>query len=91
VLVRNCKLPMQLVCSLAKNIRGSSNGRTTAFEAVYLGSNPSPRANEVIGGKRANSSARVLDENTAAMSRDAGRRARPRGGAQPEEAEADER
>ncbi len=25
-------------------IRGSSNGRTTAFEAVYLGSNPGPRA-----------------------------------------------
>jgi hypothetical protein len=24
--------------------RGSSNGRTAAFEAVYLGSNPSPRA-----------------------------------------------
>lgn len=27
-----------------KNIRGSSNGRTTVFGAVYLGSNPGPRA-----------------------------------------------
>ena len=26
------------------NIRGSSNGRTVAFEAAYLGSNPGPRA-----------------------------------------------
>ena len=25
-------------------IAGSSNGRTAAFEAVYLGSNPSPAA-----------------------------------------------
>ena len=28
-------------------IRGSSNGRTVAFEAAYRGSNPCPRANEV--------------------------------------------
>ena len=27
-----------------QNFAGSSNGRTAAFEAVYLGSNPSPAA-----------------------------------------------
>lgn len=30
---------IELLCS----VRGSSNGRTAAFEAVNLGSNPSPR------------------------------------------------
>jgi hypothetical protein len=29
------------------DVAGSSNGRTTAFEAVYLGSNPSPAANKI--------------------------------------------
>ena len=34
----------RLVCSLARSIRGSSNGRTAAFGAVNRGSNPCPRA-----------------------------------------------
>ncbi len=29
---------------MARSVRGSSNGRTTDSESVYLGSNPSPRA-----------------------------------------------
>ena len=35
--------------ALCDNIRGSSNGRTAAFEAVYPGSSPGPRTKEPIG------------------------------------------
>ena len=34
------------MAELTKNIASSSNGRTAAFEAVYLGSNPSEASNE---------------------------------------------
>jgi hypothetical protein len=33
-----------VTCSTVNSIAGSSNGRTAAFEAVNLGSNPSPAA-----------------------------------------------
>lgn len=43
----------------ATPIPGSSNGRTWAFEAQYLGSNPSPGTNSFRG----HSSARIANAN----------------------------
>ncbi len=59
---------------------GSSNGRTTASGAVYLGSSPSPAAKNSAAifccGKRDACAARVLDWKSGAMPREY---ARPRG------------
>src|SRR5690348_5183796 len=46
-----------------KGFGGSSNGRTTDSDSVYLGSNPSPPANTASGEVRGSPRARVTPRN----------------------------